>query len=158
MPGWIINVAALLFSFLGGTVYFQHQHNIDLHRELTAAEQALSVADAQMKADRDNQQKAAELDKKYTEQLADAQTQIDKLRSDVISGNKRLRIKAQCVPDNTASRSLGVNSAIELSPAVGSTVLDIRSGIISDQAKLRYLNEHWRQMSGYIQEINKKRN
>ncbi|ECJ2666203.1 lysis protein, partial [Salmonella enterica] len=43
----------------------------------------------------------------------------------------------------TASTSRVGNAAtVELSPVAGQNVLNIRAGIISDQAKLRYLQEY----------------
>ena len=149
MPNWNIGITALVLSFLCATVYFQHEHNHELSRELAAAHHALDAADEQLKVNRIAQQHAAELDKKYTEQLANAQNEINKLRSDVISGRRKLRIQARCVPSNTTSRSMGTDSIVELSRETGSTVLDIRSGIVSDQTKLKYLQD-------YVTHINEK--
>lgn len=147
MFNWFNRIAILLFSFLSLTVYFQHEHNHNLSVELTAANHALDDADAMINANRLAQQRADELDKKYTEQLADAQTQIDKLRSDVISGRRQLRIKARCVSGNTKSGGVGFDSTVELSPETGSTVLDIRSGIVSDQIKIKYLQDYINQIT-----------
>ncbi|MEJ32221.1 lysis protein, partial [Salmonella enterica] len=45
----------------------------------------------------------------------------------------------------TASTSrVGDAASVELSTVAGQNVLDIRSGIISDQAKLKYLQEYVR--------------
>ncbi|ECA1728884.1 TPA: lysis protein, partial [Salmonella enterica subsp. enterica serovar Java] len=45
----------------------------------------------------------------------------------------------------TASTSRVGNAAtVELSPGAGQNVLDIRAGIISDQEKLKYLQEYVR--------------
>ncbi|EMD4649763.1 lysis protein, partial [Salmonella enterica] len=40
--------------------------------------------------------------------------------------------------------SVGDAATVELSKGAGQNVLDIRAGIISDQAKLRYLQEYIR--------------
>ncbi|WP_176211884.1 lysis system i-spanin subunit Rz, partial [Salmonella enterica] len=40
--------------------------------------------------------------------------------------------------------SMGNAATVELSDVAGQNVLDIRAGIISDQAKLRYLQEYIR--------------
>lgn len=142
MFNWNIGITALVLSFLSATVYFQHEHNHELSRELTAAHHALDSADEQLNVNRIAQEKAAELDKKYTQELANAESEINRLRNDVISGNKRLRIAAKCVSGDTKTRSMGDATAIELSREAGSTVLDIRSGIVSDQVKLRYLQNY----------------
>ncbi|EPA9245623.1 lysis protein, partial [Yersinia enterocolitica] len=48
------------------------------------------------------------LDAKYTQELADAKSQIEALRADVAAGRRRLRLNAQCVP--TASAQTGTAS------------------------------------------------
>ncbi|WP_426576697.1 lysis protein [Xenorhabdus stockiae] len=84
-----------------------------------------------------------ELDKTHTQELANAKTEIDTLRADVAAGRRKLRIQATCpVSETTSSVSLGDATTVELSRETGSTVLDIREGIINDRAKLRYLQEY----------------
>ncbi|REF27619.1 prophage endopeptidase [Xenorhabdus cabanillasii] len=88
-------------------------------------------------------QKLTELDKTHTQELANAKTEIDTLRADVAAGRCKLRIKATCpVHESTISSSLGDGIPVELTGETGSTVLDIREGIINDQAKLRYLQDY----------------
>ncbi|WP_420919595.1 lysis system i-spanin subunit Rz [Xenorhabdus bovienii] len=51
--------------------------------------------------------------------------------------------KAICpVSETTPSSGMGTPTTVELSGETGSTVLDIREGIINDQAKLRYLQDY----------------
>ncbi|WP_340609406.1 lysis protein [Xenorhabdus bharatensis] len=84
-----------------------------------------------------------ELDTKHTQELANAKTEIDTLRADVAAGRRKLRIKATCpVSEATSSSSVGDATTVELPRETGSTVLDIREGIINDRAKLRYLQEY----------------
>ncbi|EGG5219989.1 hypothetical protein J4S47_005058 [Salmonella enterica] len=63
-------------------------------------------------------------------------------------GNTLVRIKGRCtVPASTTSASpgsVGDAATVELSKGAGQNVLDIRAGIISDQAKLKYLQEYIR--------------
>ncbi|EEK5451792.1 lysis protein, partial [Salmonella enterica] len=40
--------------------------------------------------------------------------------------------------------SVGDAATVELSPVAGQNVLDIRAGVISDQEKLKYLQEYIR--------------
>ncbi|ECA1466082.1 lysis protein, partial [Salmonella enterica subsp. enterica serovar Java] len=60
----------------------------------------------------------------------------------------RVRVEGRCsvsTPTETASTSRVGNAAtVELSPGAGQNVLDIRAGIISDQEKLKYLQEYVR--------------
>ncbi|WP_053014365.1 MULTISPECIES: lysis protein [Xenorhabdus] len=84
-----------------------------------------------------------ELDTRHTQELANAKTEIDTLRADVAAGRRKLRIKAACpVSETITSGSVGDAGTVELTGETGSTVLDIREGIINDRAKLRYLQEY----------------
>ncbi|WP_261374277.1 lysis protein [Yersinia similis] len=55
-----------------------------------------------------HQQISAALDAKYTQELADAKSQIDALHADVAAGRRRLHLNAQCV--STASTQTGTAS------------------------------------------------
>lgn len=63
----------------------------------------------QQKADLENIQRqrvqAAELDIKVTQELANAKSEIERLRSDIGNGTKRLRIAASCpkLPETTSA-------------------------------------------------------
>ncbi|KOY61227.1 MULTISPECIES: lysis protein [Photorhabdus] len=84
-----------------------------------------------------------ELDVKHTQELANAKSEIDVLRNDVAAGRRKLRIAATCSQSETGSSGrVGHATTVELTEEAGSTVLDIREGIINDQAKLRYLQEY----------------
>ncbi|WP_416778322.1 lysis protein [Xenorhabdus budapestensis] len=85
----------------------------------------------------------AELDKTHTQELAHAKTEINTLRADVAAGRRKLRIKAACpVPETTSSGDVVNGTPVELTGETGSTVLDIREGIINDRAKLKYLQDY----------------
>ncbi|EAA1980154.1 lysis protein, partial [Salmonella enterica subsp. enterica serovar Java] len=85
------------------------------------------------------------LDAKYTKELADAQTRNTDLQRRLAAGG-RVRVKGRCtVPASTtpaSTGSVGDAATVELSPDSGQNVLSIRSGIINDQAKLRYLQQY----------------
>ncbi|ASO23808.1 lysis protein [Salmonella enterica subsp. enterica serovar Mbandaka] len=98
--------------------------------------------------DMQQRQRAADsLDAKYTKELADAKAENDALRRKLDNGG-RVLVKGKCsVPSSaeTASTSRVGNAAtVELSPGAGQNVLNIRAGIISDQEKLKYLQEYIR--------------
>uniref|UniRef100_UPI003BF617DD lysis protein n=1 Tax=Xenorhabdus entomophaga TaxID=3136257 RepID=UPI003BF617DD len=80
---------------------------------------------------------------RHTQELANAKIEIDTLRADVAAGRRKLRIKATCpVSETVTSVSVGATTTVELTGETGSTVLDIRAGIINDRAKLRYLQDY----------------
>jgi len=94
---------------------------------------------------------AAKLDKKHTEELAHALAENEALVVDVDNGNRRVRIAAANLAtcqltagQHTATGRVGNATQVELTAKAGRNVLDIRAGIISDQAKLDYLQEYVR--------------
>ncbi|WP_445495686.1 lysis system i-spanin subunit Rz [Photorhabdus sp. SF281] len=109
--------------------------------DTTAAIQRMKIA----------QDTAAELDRHYSEELAYAQEENTALRTDITTGKRRMRIVSanlatcQLVASRISPTSSMDNAAkIELTAIVGRTVYDIRAGIISDQAKLDYLQHYVR--------------
>ncbi|EBX2726036.1 lysis protein [Salmonella enterica subsp. enterica serovar Saintpaul] len=93
------------------------------------------------------QRDVAALDAKYTKELADAQTRNTDLQRRLAAGG-RVRVEGRCsVPTRTETAStsrVGNAATVELSPGAGQNVLNIRAGIISDQEKLKYLQEYIR--------------
>lgn len=95
------------------------------------------------------------LDAKHTKEMADEQAKNEKLRADVAAGTRRVRIAAanlatcQLVGNSTSeSGSLGDAVQIDLTPAGGQTVLDLRASIIKDNEVIEYLQ-------GYIEYLAK---
>ncbi|MBZ6386786.1 lysis protein [Pantoea piersonii] len=103
------------------------------------------IADMQLR-----QREVAALDARYTQELTDAQTTIDRLQRDVAAGRKRLYLKTRrsAMPeDKTPGASgMGDDATIELSSVARRNVLSIRSGIVSDQIKIKYLQDYIRQI------------
>ncbi|EAB7163085.1 lysis protein [Salmonella enterica subsp. enterica serovar Ramatgan] len=93
------------------------------------------------------QRDVAALDEKYTKELADAQTRNTDLQRRLAAGG-RVRVEGRCsVPTQTETAStsrMGNAATVELSPGAGQNVLNIRAGIISDQEKLKYLQDYVR--------------
>lgn len=93
------------------------------------------------------QRDVAALDAKYTKELADAQNRNTDLQRRLAAGG-RVRVEGRCsVPTETETAStsrVGNAATVELSPGAGQNVLNIRAGIISDQEKLKYLQEYIR--------------
>lgn len=108
----------------------------------------LALANATITDMTKRQRDVAALDEKYTKELADAQTRNTDLQRRLAAGG-RVRVEGRCpVPTQTETAStsrVGNATTVELSPGAGQNVLDIRAGIISDQTKLRYLQEYIRQ-------------
>lgn len=136
----------LLILLLGGIAsvsmaLYYRGNAIDYKDQRDKASDALKHADAIINDMQTRQRDVAALDAKYTKELADANTENDRLRSKLASGG-RVRVAGKCEASATTSSSMGNAGAIELSSGAGSNVLDIRAGIISDQSKVRYLQQY----------------
>ncbi|MEQ1977534.1 lysis protein [Xenorhabdus sp. SGI240] len=128
------------FAVVAGLFWFYYSEYQDKAKEY----RSLKLQYDEQVAINTNQQERikqlAELDTRHTQELANAKTEIDALRADIAAGRRKLRIKATCpVSETTPSGSVDATTTVELTGETGSTVLDIREGIINDRAKLRYL-------------------
>ncbi|EGB6817042.1 lysis protein [Salmonella enterica] len=107
--------------------------------------QKLALANATITDMQTRQRDVAELDARYTKELADAKAENDALQRKLDNGG-RVLVKGKCpVPTSTEASSpsgMGNDATVELSPVAGRNVLGIRSGIISDQTSLRALQEY----------------
>ncbi|EEJ0468900.1 lysis protein [Salmonella enterica] len=138
----LIVAAALAWAtdhYHGNAVKYKSQRDTATHN--------LKLANATITDMQTRQRDVAALDAKYTKELADAQTENADLQRRLASGG-RVRVKGRCtVPASTTSTtpgSVGDAATVELSRDSGQNILDIRAGIISDQAKLRYLQDYVR--------------
>ncbi|ECF8522468.1 lysis protein [Salmonella enterica] len=138
----LIMVATLAWTadhYHGNAVKYKSQRDTVTHN--------LKLANATITDMQARQRDVAALDAKYTKELADAQTENADLQRRLASGG-RVRVKGRCaVPASTTTASpgsVGNAATVELSNVAGRNILDIRAGIISDQAKLRYLQGYVR--------------
>ncbi|MGS8557259.1 lysis protein [Salmonella enterica] len=138
----LIVAAALAWTtdhYHGNAVKYKDQRDTATHN--------LKLANATITDMQTRQRDVAALDAKYTKELTDAQTRNTDLQRRLAAGG-RVRVEGRCsVPTQTetaSTSSVGNAATVELSPGAGQNVLNIRAGIISDQAKLKYLQEYVR--------------
>ncbi len=164
VPGWAWWLMALLV--VSGV---QQYRVMDAKGELAEAraewsETLRKTAEANaaviLKQQKDRQALAdelASLDETTTGRLTDAQQENERLRrlyGAADDERKRLRIEVivarndATVSAATSPGSVGDATSVELSAAAGSAVWDIRGGMISDRAKIEYLQ-------GYIRGVTK---
>ncbi|MDX7989252.1 lysis protein [Xenorhabdus sp. 12] len=133
-------IALLLTAFSTYHYYVKYSRQLEIHED--------KITEIQQLTDTINYQNTDiemlhELDAKHMEKLTNDKAEIDTLRADIAAARRKLRIKAICpVREATPSGSVGDAVTVELSGETGSTVLDIREGIIKDRAKLRYLQDY----------------
>ncbi len=138
----LIVIAALAWAtdhYHGNAVKYKDQRDTATHN--------LKLANATITDMQTRQRDVAALDARYTKELADAQTRNTDLQRRLAAGG-RVRVEGRCsVPTETETAStsrVGNAATVELSPGAGQNVLNIRAGIISDQEKLKYLQEYIR--------------
>ncbi|EMH4161642.1 lysis protein [Pluralibacter gergoviae] len=141
---------AFVVTLIGGIAWsaaHYHEKYQTEKKRAEAAEQSLNLANATITDMQTRQRDVAELDAKYTKELADAQSETDALRRRLDAGG-RVLVKGRCpVPaasQATGTASVGDAGAVELSDVAGRNVLGIRGGIQRDQTALRTLQEYIR--------------
>ncbi|EBG6403347.1 lysis protein [Salmonella enterica] len=135
----------IVAATLAWTTDHYHSNAVKYKSQRDTATHSLELANATITDMQTRQRDVAALDAKYTKELADAQTENADLQRRLASGG-RVRVKGRCtVPASTTTASpgsVGDAATVELSDVAGQNILDIRAGIISDQAKLRYLQQY----------------
>ncbi|EEG2704609.1 lysis protein [Salmonella enterica] len=142
-------MASLLIvaTALGWTTSHYHGNAVKYKDQRDTVTHNLKMANETISDMKTRQRDVAALDAKYTKELADAQTMNTDLQRRLAAGG-RVRVEGRCsVPTETETAStsrVGNAATVELSPVAGQNVLNIRAGIISDQEKLKYLQEYVR--------------
>lgn len=121
-----------------------------LKEKLAITTKAKTDTDAAIARMKDAHGALARIDAENQRKLADAETENETLRRDVAAGTQRLRILGAKLAQrgehpaggNTCTGSVGDDAGVELSPAAGRTFFDLRAGIISDRAKIAYLQDY----------------
>ncbi|EFB9764977.1 lysis protein [Escherichia coli] len=112
----------------------QRDKKVSELKQLTA-----TIADMQKR-----QRDVAELDARYTKELADANATIESLRADVSAGRKRLQVAATCAKSTTGASSMGDGESPRLTADAELNYYRLRSGIDKITAQVNYLQEYIR--------------
>ncbi|HIA0883981.1 TPA: lysis protein [Salmonella enterica subsp. enterica] len=147
----VIASLIIVAAALGWTTSHYHGNAVKYKDQRDTVTHKLALANATITDMTKRQRDVAALDAKYTKELADAQTRNTDLQRRLAAGG-RVRVKGHCtVPASTETSSpgsVGNAATVELSPVAEQNVLNIRAGIISDQEKLKYLQEYIRTQCG----------
>ena len=142
---WLQLAVLAIIAAMALAINHYRDNAITYEDQRDKATEKLSLANATIADMQTRQRDVAALDAKYTKELADAKAENDALQRKLDNGG-RVLVKGKCpVPTSTETPStsgVGNDAAVELSPVAGRNVLGIRSGIISDQASLRTLQEY----------------
>ncbi|EAT9027486.1 lysis protein [Salmonella enterica] len=90
------------------------------------------------------QRDVAELDARYTKELADANATIETLRADVSAGRKRLQVAATCAKSTTGTSGMGDGESPGLTADAELNYYRLRSGIDKITAQVNYLQDYIR--------------
>ena len=104
----------------------------------------LEKANATIADMRKRQRDVAELDARYTKELADANATIESLRADVSAGRKRLQVAATCAKSTTGASGMGDGESPRLTADAELNYYRLRGGIDKITAQVNYLQEYIR--------------
>ncbi|HIC1674266.1 TPA: lysis protein [Escherichia coli] len=126
-----------------------YRDNAITHKEQRDdAKTKLSHANATIADMQKRQRDVAELDAKYSKELADAKAENDALRDDVAAGRRRLLVQARCpdpVRESPATSGVDDAGAAELTPGAREHYYRLRDGIETSDKMIRGLQEYIRQ-------------
>ncbi|ENH0826057.1 lysis protein [Escherichia coli] len=130
----------LVLALIGALAFFVNHYR---DNAITYKEQrdkaAFIIADMQKR-----QRNVAELDARYTKELADANATIESLRADVSAGRKRMQVAATCAKSTTGASSMGDGESPRLTADAELNYYRLRSGIDKITAQVNYLQEYIR--------------
>ncbi|EGU3667598.1 lysis protein [Salmonella enterica] len=144
--GAIVSLLVVAAALAWATDHY-HGNAVKYKEQRDTATHNLKLANATIDDMQTRQRDVAALDARYTKELADEHAKNADLQRRLAAGG-RVRVEGRCsVPTQTETAStsrVGNAATVELSPVAGQNVLNIRAGIISDQEKLKYLQEYIR--------------
>lgn len=140
-------ISAFLLTLFGSLVWSaNHYHNKAIEYKKQRDENAMAL-DSAMATISDMQKRhrdVAELDARYTKELADANATIESLRADVSAGRKRLQVATTCAKSTTGASSMGDGESPGLTADAELNYYRLRSGIDKITAQVNYLQEYIR--------------
>ncbi|EPR0210610.1 lysis protein [Escherichia coli] len=140
-------ISAFLLTLFGSLVWSaNHYHNkaIEYKKQRDENAMALDSAMATISDMQKRQRDVAELDARYTKELADANATIESLRADVSAGRKRLQVAATCAKSTTGASGVGDGESPGLTADAELNYYRLRSGIDRITAQVNYLQEYIR--------------
>ncbi|AVM15827.1 lysis protein [Salmonella enterica subsp. enterica serovar Infantis] len=137
-------IVPVVMLLLTATAYIYHGKYQDELARAESAESNLVLANLTIADMQKRQRDVAELDARYTKELADANATIESLRADVSAGRKRLQVAATCAKSTTGASSMGDGESPRLTADAELNYYRLRSGIDRITAQVNYLQEYIR--------------
>ena len=130
----------LVLALIGALAFFVNHYRDNAITYRDQRDKATSTIADMQKRQRD----VAELDARYTKELADANATIESLRADVSAGRKRLQVAATCAKSTTGASGMGNGESPRLTADAELNYYRLRSGIDRITAQVNYLQEYIR--------------
>ncbi|HFE0235283.1 TPA: lysis protein [Salmonella enterica] len=137
-------IVPVVMLLLTATAYIYHGKYQDELARAESAESNLELANLTIADWQKRQRDVAELDARYTKELADANATIESLRADVSAGRKRLQVAATCAKSTTGASGMGDGESPRLTADAELNYYRLRSGIDRITAQVNYLQEYVR--------------
>ena len=140
-------IAAFFVTVIGSFICsanYYHSKATEYKKQRDENAMALDSAMATISDMQKRQRDVAELDARYTKELADANATIESLRADVSSGRKRLQVAATCAKSTTRASGMGDGESPGLTADAELNYYRLRSGIDRITAQVNYLQEYIR--------------
>ena len=140
-------IAAFFVTVIGSFICsanYYYSKAIEYKKQRDENAMALDSAMATISDMQKRQRDVAELDARYTKELADANATIESLRADVSAGRKRLQVAATCAKSTTGASSMGDGESPRLTADAELNYYRLRSGIDKITAQVNYLQEYIR--------------
>lgn len=137
---WKVIVFALVFVWVviaGKVANTYHDKYLQADKDLKLSKQTIN--DMQTR-----QRDVANLDAKYTQELADAQETINQLERDVATGKRRLQLNATCKGNTTGSSGVDDASGPRLTDSAERDYFTLRQRIETVTKQLTGLQEYVR--------------
>ena len=140
-------IAAFFVTVIGSFICsanYYYSKAIEYKKQRDENAMALDSAMATISDMQKRQRDVAELDARYTKELADANATIESLRADVSAGRKRLQVAATCAKSTTGASGMGDGESPGLTADAELNYYRLRSGIDKITAQVNYLQEYIR--------------
>jgi Bacteriophage lysis protein. len=137
---WKVIVFAMMFVWVviaGKVANTYHDKYLQADKDLKLAKQTIN--DMQTR-----QRDVANLDAKYTQELADAQETINQLERDVATGKRRLQLNATCKGNTTGSSGMDDATSPRLTDSAERDYFTLRQRIETVTKQLTGLQEYVR--------------
>lgn len=139
-------IAAFFVTVIGSFICsVNHYHNkaIEYKKQRDENAMALDSAMATIADMQKRQRDVAELDARYTKELANAKITISNLRRDIDAGRKRLLVKANCSANGaTGTGGMGDASSPRLTDSAERDYFALRERIVTVTKQVSYLQSY----------------